>query len=76
MIKDHQNDNGKLPSKQNIINFAKANSQLESFKASKGWFDKFVKRYGFRLKQFRVNKHRKEEEDKKIKKEKIKEEMI
>jgi hypothetical protein len=26
MIKDHQNDNGKLPSKQNIINFAKANS--------------------------------------------------
>ncbi len=58
MITDHQRDHSRLPPKQTIVSFAKEHSQQPGFKASKGWFDKFVKRYGFKLKQFRVNRKR------------------
>ena len=50
MIQEHQAEHNRLPSKLAIVAFAKQHSRLSAFKASKGWFDKFVKRYGFKLK--------------------------
>jgi hypothetical protein len=32
-----------------IADFALQNSTIKKFKASKGWFDKFIKRYGFKI---------------------------